>query len=113
MSSKLNSLFCGSFVPLLCWPLLAAMPSAAQDSAPAAGVQARPSAGSVEVTSLISEVDACNRAQSERPQGATVTAMHYWRSGEEGKRSVTCRVSWSTSSDARRTYRPILFGPTY
>lgn len=73
---------------------------------------AAPLSGEVEVSSLISPVDACNRAQGQRPAGAVVTTMHYERLGQPGERSFRCRVRWSTASDAAPTYRPILFGPS-
>ncbi|MCH9715432.1 MAG: hypothetical protein K0U63_13000 [Cyanobacteria bacterium] len=72
-----------------------------------------PSRGTEEVTSIVSEVDACNRAQQQRPTAAVVTGMHYWRVGQPGERAVTCQVRWSTAADAQPTGRPILFGPTY
>jgi hypothetical protein len=71
-----------------------------------------PQSGEVEVSSLISPVDACNRAQGQRPAGAVVTTMHYERLGEPAERSFRCRVRWSTAKDAVPTGRPILFGPT-
>lgn len=71
-----------------------------------------PMRGVVELSSPISPVDACNRAQGQRPGAAVVTAMHYERLGEPGERLFNCRVSWSTAEDAQPTRRPILFGPT-
>ncbi len=72
----------------------------------------KPSRGVEEVSSVISEVDACNRAQKQRPEGAVVTNMTYWRSGKPGEGVITCMVTWSTATDARPTGRPILFGPS-
>jgi hypothetical protein len=69
--------------------------------------------GVVELSSRISPVDACNRAQGQRPAGAVVTDMEYERLGEPGEpRLFNCRISWSTAEDAQPTRRPILFGPT-
>lgn len=89
--------------------LCLAAPAARADTA-AASPQARQ--GTEELTSVISEVDACNRAQQQRPEGAVVTDMHYWRVGAPGERAITCRVRWSTAADAQPTRRPILFGPS-
>ena len=72
----------------------------------------KPSRGVEEVSSVISEVDACNRAQKQRPEGAVVTNMTYWRSGKPGEGVITCMVTWSKATDARPTGRPILFGPS-
>lgn len=85
--------------------LLSPLPLRAEE-APAA------QSGEVEVSSLISPVDACNRAQAQRPAGAVVTTMHYERLGEPAERSFSCRVRWSTARDAVPTGRPILFGPS-
>ncbi|MEB3354073.1 MAG: hypothetical protein VKM34_07540 [Cyanobacteriota bacterium] len=71
-----------------------------------------PTRGVEEVTSVYSEVEACNLAQRRRPQGAVVTNMQYWRVGRPGEWATTCLVEWSTSKNARPTGRPILFGPT-
>jgi hypothetical protein len=72
----------------------------------------KPRSGREQYTSLISEVDACNRAQQLRPDGSTVTSMRYWRGQKDGESNVTCRISWSTATDALPTERPILFGPS-
>ena len=91
-------------------------PTAADAAEPAAAdsagdVTAAPLSGVVELSSRISPVDACNRAQVQRPAGATVTDMAYERAGQPGERVFTCRISWSMASDASPTGRPILFGP--
>jgi hypothetical protein len=93
-------------------PAGAGAPAPATEAAPADALAPEPQTGEVELSSRISPVDACNRAQGLRPAGATVTAMHYERLGEAGERVFTCRVLWSTAADARPTGRPILFGPT-
>lgn len=87
---------------------LAAPAARAETTTPAS----QPRQGTEELTSVISEVDACNRAQQQRPAGAVVTDMHYWRVGQPGARAITCRVRWSTATDAQPTRRPILFGPS-
>jgi hypothetical protein len=101
---------------VLATPLLAGAQPGADAAAPAAAdpageVTVPPISGVLELSSPISPVDACNRAQVQRPAGATVTDMAYARGGEPGQRVFSCRVSWSMASDARPTGRPILFGP--
>ena len=101
---------CAVAVLLGCGAALAlAAPAVRAQEQPAAP---KPSRGIEEVSSVISEVDACNRAQKQRPEGAVVTDMTYWRSGKPGEGVITCMVEWSTASDARPTGRPILFGPS-
>jgi hypothetical protein len=85
--------------------LISPLPLRAED-APA------PQSGTLEVSSPISPVDACNRAQGQRPAGAVVTTMHYESLGQQAERSFRCLVRWSTAKDAVPTGRPILFGPT-
>lgn len=96
----IRPLLSSSLVSLLCW------------GAASAPLRAQPQKGSEVYTSSISEVDACNRAQMLRPADSIVTTMHVWRSGEEGSRSITCRIHWSDAEDAVPTRRPILFGPS-
>lgn len=86
---------------------LTALPLPVAAETPATAVS-----GVAEVISPVSPVDACNRAQALRPQGAIVTAMHHEREGEPGARLFRCRVSWSSAEDARPTGRPILFAPS-
>ena len=112
LTSSLLSLLC-------CWGLasepLRAQPAEAEPSPAPEAVAApkpQPLRGSETYTSSISEVDACNRAQMQRPADSIVTRMHFWRSGEEGQRSITCRIDWSDAEDAVPTRRPILFGPS-
>ncbi len=112
LSSSLVSLLC-------CWGLagapLRAQPAETESSpAPEAVAEPKPQPlrGAETYTSSISEVDACNRAQMLRPADSIVTRMHFWRSGEEGQRSITCRIDWSDAEDAVPTRRPILFGPS-
>lgn len=91
----------GLVVTLVCLPGL--MPRSLQ----AAGH------GVEELSSRISPVDACNRAQGQRPAGAVVTDMHVARHAQPGEPlQFNCRISWSTAADAEPTRRPILFGPT-
>jgi len=91
----------------LCAATALALPGLAQTE-PTSPPKA-PSSGTSEFSSAISEVDACNQAQSRRPENATVTAMRVSTAikGEYG--TFTCRVQWSLSPSARPTYRPILF----
>ncbi|MBE9173054.1 hypothetical protein IQ216_08145 [Cyanobium sp. LEGE 06143] len=112
LSSSLLSVLC-------CWGLagapLRAQPAEAEPStAPEAVAEPipQPLRGSETYTSSISEVDACNRAQMLRPADSIVTGMHVWRSGEEGQRSISCRIDSSNAEDAVPTRRPILFGPS-
>lgn len=107
------ALFCPA-QPLLLQPAAAAEAAAAEPAASSTTSSEKPRSGREQYTSLISEVDACNRAQQLRPSGSTVTSMHYWRGRTEkdGEPTVTCRVSWSTAADALPTERPILFGPS-
>ncbi len=112
LTTCLASLLCGwglSMLPLQAQPADA---EGAQAPQPIAQPTPQPLTGSETYTSLISEVDACNRAQMLRPSTSIVTAMHYQRSGEAGERSVTCRIDWSEADDAEPTRRPILFGPS-
>jgi len=93
-------------------PVAAPAAEAPASSEPSATPAEKPRSGRESYTSIIGEVDACNRAQQLRPGGSTVTSMHYWRGSSEGQPNVTCRVSWSTAADALPTDRPILFGPS-
>ncbi|TVS03538.1 MAG: hypothetical protein EA413_10315 [Cyanobium sp. PLM2.Bin73] len=93
-------------------PLEAAeAPAEPSPSAAASEVVLESVSGQVELSSRISPVDACSRAQGQRPAGAVVTDMGYERLSEPGEpRLFHCRVSWSTAADAQPTRRPILFG---
>lgn len=93
-------------------PLKAAeAPAEPSASAAASDVVQAPVSGQVDLSSRISPVDACSRAQGQRPAGAVVTDMGYERLVEPGEpRLFLCRVSWSTAADAQPTRRPILFG---
>jgi hypothetical protein len=71
-------------------------------------------ADSVQFRSTVSEVDACNRAQALVPQNGTVTTMRVKQNNESnGSYAFTCRVNWSSSTKAKPTWMPILFGPVW
>jgi hypothetical protein len=71
-------------------------------------------ADSVQFRSTVSEVDACNRAQYLVPQNGTVTTMKVKQHNEsDGSYAFTCRVNWSSSTKAKPTWMPILFGPVW
>ena len=97
-------------------PTLLPQPAAAAEAAATGQTSAssteKPRSGRETYTSMIGEVDACNRAQQLRPNGSTVTSMRYWRGSTDGQANVSCRISWSTAADALPTDRPILFGPS-
>ena len=94
----------------LVWAVAMGLPLQAADP-PAESPGPAPLAGVVELSSRISPLDACSRAQGQRPAGAVVTDMGYERLVEPGEpRLFHCRVSWSTAADAQPTRRPILFG---
>jgi hypothetical protein len=71
-------------------------------------------ADAVQFRSTVSEVDACNRAQALVPQNGTVTTMRVKQNNESnGSYAFTCRVNWSSSTKAKPTWMPILFGPVW
>jgi hypothetical protein len=71
-------------------------------------------ADSVQFRSTVSEVDACNRAQALVPKNGTVTTMKVKQNNESnGSYAFTCRVNWSSSTKAKPTWMPILFGPVW
>jgi hypothetical protein len=67
----------------------------------------------VNYSSRVSEVDACNQAQYQVPQGATVTTMTVRQFNDQQGYGFTCRVKWSQSPKAQPTRMPILFGPVW
>lgn len=64
-------------------------------------------------SSRLSEVDACNKAQTLVPAGATVTAMQVRQFNDPQGYGFRCQVRWSTSPKAQPTFMPILFGPVW
>lgn len=87
-------------------------PAAEQPAAQPAPTPVAPSSGRETFSSTISEVDACNQAQTLTPENATVTAMHVSTALNGEYATFTCRVNWSLSPSAQPTYRPILFSPS-
>ena len=54
------------------------------------------------------------RAQALVPKNGTVTTMKVKQNNESnGSYAFTCRVNWSSSTKAKPTWMPILFGPVW
>lgn len=61
------------------------------------------------ISSRISEVDACNQAQYQIPEGSVLQGFRFGTSADKQGPLFTCTVSWSNDSKAAPTERPILF----
>ena len=80
---------------------------AAAAASPSTVDQDKPTQASL--NSRISEVDACNQAQYQIPDGSVLQGFRFGTTVDKEGPLFQCTVSWSNNSKAAPTDRPILF----